>query len=784
MKVYKLAKELKVTSPRIIRMARALGAEARNTVTVLEPEIVQAIRQKFANVGSPITNRPSQPRTGNNPSPTKRMPIQKPETKVPRTVRQPGSLKPGAVPPTSRMPSEKIQGEVPPTARMPGTHQAKGPKPTARMSDPKPAQRNTPWSGEFPDVSDRYKIRGTIPAKGGEAMIFRGADLEDKKINVIIKVYEPEIKPKTGVMESLLGANHPDIINLLEYGDSPHGFYEVMENAEGGSLRTHLGEMGAGKGFTEENLQKNVVPEIINGLAFLHDKGIIHRDIKPANIMYRDAGRTDIVLADFGLSSKATGSQIMLRSAQRGGTFEFLAPEAWTSWQENDQLVYRLTKEMDYYALGVTLLMLLDANPFVTFDEQGAPCRMSEFELMTLHLSRPIPLPGDLSENFTRLLRGLLHKQPEKRWGHEQVVAWGQGKHVDLAEETYVSLDRPLNYKIADEVIRDPGELGPALLRHPEDAMADIGRDDMAEILRPVDTNLMRMVRRVGDLPVSIEARLVEIAHRLTPGMPFQLTPTEAVASPRELAALIDKNKGNWNAGLKKLASGEIQGWLRSGGGEAIVADWESEAQAFAGDSTQDAALEAFLHLLDPKLPQPKIKIHPERLHEHRLPGGQTEEFTAKISCSNRGHIFGTFALEDEVEGLTVPDQEIAANHATDQSTEISFQVDTNKMKRGKVYRTKLLLSTNAKGPDHFSVSLRPTIPWGGIIKHGVIGAVVGGGLLGIIRFLVAEGGNTDWLVNLPYPQYSNFLNLGMLKVGVIGGGIIGWILDAAFNSD
>ena len=48
---------------------------------------------------------------------------------------------------------------------------------------------------------------------------------------------------------------------------------------------------------------KNVMTQVLTGLAFIHERGYFHRDLKPENLLYHD-GVTKI--ADFGLSKEYT----------------------------------------------------------------------------------------------------------------------------------------------------------------------------------------------------------------------------------------------------------------------------------------------------------------------------------------------------------------------------------------------------------------------------------------------------------------------------------------------
>lgn len=61
--------------------------------------------------------------------------------------------------------------------------------------------------------------------------------------------------------------------------------------------------------------------QVLQGLLYLHDQGVIHRDIKGANILTTKEGL--IKLADFGVATKATG----LNESSVVGTPYWMAPE-------------------------------------------------------------------------------------------------------------------------------------------------------------------------------------------------------------------------------------------------------------------------------------------------------------------------------------------------------------------------------------------------------------------------------------------------------------------------
>src|SRR5207253_10708809 len=89
--------------------------------------------------------------------------------------------------------------------------------------------------------------------------------------------------------------NHPNIVTILEIGESDGGTYIAMEFVEGETLRSRLDKIGASPETAME-----IAMQMAKGLAAAHENGIVHRDIKPENVMIRIDGL--IKLLDFGFA--------------------------------------------------------------------------------------------------------------------------------------------------------------------------------------------------------------------------------------------------------------------------------------------------------------------------------------------------------------------------------------------------------------------------------------------------------------------------------------------------
>jgi serine/threonine protein kinase len=116
--------------------------------------------------------------------------------------------------------------------------------------------------------------------------------------------------------------DHPNILSVYEWFQTPESLHIVTELARGGDLLDRLEESGplaapaAGK----------IMRQVLSALKYLHERGVVHRDLKPENILLVDRSGSDVVrLCDFGTAA------CVADPPQRGGnilaTYEYVAPE-------------------------------------------------------------------------------------------------------------------------------------------------------------------------------------------------------------------------------------------------------------------------------------------------------------------------------------------------------------------------------------------------------------------------------------------------------------------------
>jgi serine/threonine protein kinase len=104
--------------------------------------------------------------------------------------------------------------------------------------------------------------------------------------------------PEQQEIELTKELKHPNIVDVIGSMEDKNCIYLILEYVDGGSLQTLMKEFGP----VPPDLAAVHVTQVLRGLVFLHDNGVIHRDIKAANLLISNDGI--VKLADFGVSAK------------------------------------------------------------------------------------------------------------------------------------------------------------------------------------------------------------------------------------------------------------------------------------------------------------------------------------------------------------------------------------------------------------------------------------------------------------------------------------------------
>uniref|UniRef100_A0A4W4FSW1 non-specific serine/threonine protein kinase n=1 Tax=Electrophorus electricus TaxID=8005 RepID=A0A4W4FSW1_ELEEL len=219
---------------------------------------------------------------------------------------------------------------------------------------------------------------------------------------------EEQLEDYITEIDILAGCRHANIISLLEAIFSEGWLWILIEFCPGGALDDIMLELE--RGLSEQQISE-VCWQSLQGLSYLHQHHIIHRDLKAGNILLTMEGH--IKLADFGVSAKNDST------LQRRGTFigtpYWMAPEVIMCETSKDN---PYTCKADIWSLGITLIETAEMEPP---HHSLNPMRV----LLKITKSPPPMLANSRrwSSHFQDFLRRALQKNPESRWGAQQLLA-------------------------------------------------------------------------------------------------------------------------------------------------------------------------------------------------------------------------------------------------------------------------------------------------------------------------------------------------------------------------
>ena len=301
--------------------------------------------------------------------------------------------------------SEDARPQVEPTRREGGAsdqpqatqREGQGPAPTARESNPG-------FQGGFPNsLLGRFTIVEVFDARGAESDGYRIRDQSGQEF--FLKVYRRGVSPKPELLERIRRADPKEVIRLYEYGQTEEGlWFERLEYAPQGTLGALIRQWPgkAPDDFLQETLQ-----ELATALSHIHSLDIEHRDLKPENILVRTLSPLDLVLTDFGIASMLDAS-IRMTSAHR--TDLYAPPEAFAGE------VYRT--KWDYWSLGMILVeMIAGGHPLAGLGPQAVTGRLVTGSVDSF-------VDGVSDAAWRKLCRGLLRRDPRKRWAESEVGRW------------------------------------------------------------------------------------------------------------------------------------------------------------------------------------------------------------------------------------------------------------------------------------------------------------------------------------------------------------------------
>lgn len=284
-------------------------------------------------------------------------------------------------------------------------------------------------------IKKRYRILELL-GEGGMAFVFKAKD-EQLERNVAIKTLKPIYISDSNFVsrfkreaQTAANLNHPNIVQIFDWGVEENEPYFVMEYVEGTTLSSVLAK----------NKRVNISDALYIGsqvsaaLHEAHENNLVHRDIKPGNIMITPGGK--IKVTDFGIVSIQDEDSDITKSGTILGTANYISPEQAQGLP--------VSKQSDLYSLGVVLYELITGK--TPFDGD------TPISIATKHLTeKPKPISeliNDIPTGVEKIILKLLNKKQINRYksAEDLRAALNQQKsylQLNKTKENLISLTNP-----------------------------------------------------------------------------------------------------------------------------------------------------------------------------------------------------------------------------------------------------------------------------------------------------------------------------------------------------
>lgn len=213
------------------------------------------------------------------------------------------------------------------------------------------------------------------------------------------------LESEAKILENL---NSPHVVEFMGKNSSNGEFNLILEYMAGGSLSDVAEKFG---GNLDEKVIRLYSKEILLGLQYIHNNGIVHCDLKCKNVLLGSNG--NVKLADFGCAKRAKSDSDMGNFPSRNsisGTPLWMAPEIL----RNEKLDF----SSDVWSLGCTIIEMKTGRP--PWGDKIVNPIAAVWKIA--HTEERPPFPAEFSEEGIDFLERCLDRIPSKRWTVEQLL--------------------------------------------------------------------------------------------------------------------------------------------------------------------------------------------------------------------------------------------------------------------------------------------------------------------------------------------------------------------------
>jgi uncharacterized membrane protein affecting hemolysin expression len=253
-------------------------------------------------------------------------------------------------------------------------------------------------------------------ARGGMAELFLADYIREDgfRRKVAVKRILPHLAGNTDFIkmftrEARVAAllQHPNIVQIFDYGNIDNAYFIAMEYIDGKNLGEILSTLKQGLPVNQAIF---IISQICKGLDYSHTKRdentgeafhIVHRDISPQNMLISYQG--EVKISDFGIS-KARSEPSLTQAGVVKGKLAYLSPE--------QALGEAIDQRVDIYALGLVFYETLSGKRVYNFSSDVEAIRMiPKMEIDPLRNLMP-----QVPQELNRIVMKCLEKKIDLRY--------------------------------------------------------------------------------------------------------------------------------------------------------------------------------------------------------------------------------------------------------------------------------------------------------------------------------------------------------------------------------
>ncbi|AOA63360.1 MAP kinase kinase kinase [Komagataella phaffii CBS 7435] len=213
--------------------------------------------------------------------------------------------------------------------------------------------------GEMIGKGTYGKVFLALNVTTGEMMAVKQVDLPSSGHNS--SVFKEVVDAILSEVDTLSDLDHDNIVQYLGFEQRAQTYTLFLEYVAGGSVGWCLRVFGR---FPEEVI-RFLTKQVLEGLAYIHSRGILHRDLKGDNLLLETDGTCKIT--DFGISKRSRNIYSNDAEMSMQGSIFWMAPEVIDNVVNDKKQGY--SAKVDVWSLGcVVLEMFAGKRPWSNFE--------------------------------------------------------------------------------------------------------------------------------------------------------------------------------------------------------------------------------------------------------------------------------------------------------------------------------------------------------------------------------------------------------------------------------